>query len=169
MPKEVTVAGVTVDPVTKSPIVILRDPETGNVIPIWIGLLEANAIVLALEGTELPRPMTHDLMKSILLATGTRLLEIEIADIRESTYFALLHIEGNGESVRVDARPSDAIALALRCGARILVSETVLAQSSIPAPALGHRCCHRHRDPRTRPPGLRQEPGEPACPAGTSP
>ena len=135
MPKEVTVAGVTVDPVTKSPIVILRDPETGNVIPIWIGLLEANAIALALEGTELPRPMTHDLMKSILLATGTRLLEIEIADIRESTYFALLHIEGNGESVRVDARPSDAIALALRCGARILVSETVLAQSSISAPA----------------------------------
>jgi bifunctional DNase/RNase len=135
MPKEVTVAGVTVDPVTKSPIVVLRDPETGNVIPIWIGLLEANAIALALEGTELPRPMTHDLMKSILLATGTRLLEIEIADIRESTYYALLHIEGNGESVRVDARPSDAIALALRCGARILVSESVLAQSSIPASA----------------------------------
>jgi Uncharacterized conserved protein len=79
--------------------------------------------------------MTHDLMKSILLATGTRLLSIEIADIRESTYFALLHIEGNGESVSVDARPSDAIALALRCGATILVSETVLAQSSIPATA----------------------------------
>ncbi len=135
MSKEVTVAGVTVDPVTKSPIVVLREPETGNVIPIWIGLLEANAIALALEGTQLPRPMTHDLMKSILLATGTRLLEIEIADIRESTYFALLHIEGHGGSVRVDARPSDAIALALRCGARILVSETVLAQSSIPASA----------------------------------
>jgi hypothetical protein len=135
MPKEVTVAGVTVDPVTKSPIVVLRDPETGNVVPIWIGLLEANAIALALEGTELPRPMTHDLMKSILHATGTRLRSVEIADIRESTYFALLHIEGNGESVRIDARPSDAIALALRCGARILVSETVLAQSSIPAPA----------------------------------
>jgi hypothetical protein len=135
MPKEVTVAGVTVDPVTKSPIVLLRDPETGNVVPIWIGLLEANAIALALEGTELPRPMTHDLMKSILHVTGARLRSVEIADIRESTYFALLHLEGNGESVRVDARPSDAIALALRCGARILVSETVLAQSSIPAPA----------------------------------
>ena len=135
MPKEVTLAGVTVDPVTKSPIVVLRDPETGNVVPIWIGLLEANAIALALEGTELPRPMTHDLMKSILHATGTRLLSVEIADIRENTYFALLQLEGNGESVRVDARPSDVIALALRCGARILVSETVLAQSSIPAPA----------------------------------
>jgi len=134
MPKEVTVAGVTVDPLTKSPIVVLREPESGNVVPIWIGLLEANAIALALEGTELPRPMTHDLMKSILHATGTRLRSVEIADIRESTYFALLHIEGNGESVRIDARPSDAIALALRCGARILVSETVLAQSSIPAP-----------------------------------
>jgi len=135
MPKEVTVAGVTVDPVTKSPIVVLRDPESGNVIPIWIGLLEANAIALAIAGTELPRPMTHDLMKSILQATGTRLLDVEIADIRENTYFALLRIEGNGESVRVDARPSDAIALALRCGARILVSDKVFVQSSIPAPA----------------------------------
>ena len=135
MPKEVTVAGITVDPVTKSPIVVLREPESGNVIPIWIGLLEANAIALALEGTELPRPMTHDLMKSILQATGTQLGSIEIADIRESTYFAVLSIEGDGESVRVDARPSDAIALALRCGARIMVSETVLTQSSIPASA----------------------------------
>ena len=135
MSKEVTVAGVTVDPVTKSPVVVLRDPETGNVVPIWIGLLEANAIALALEGIELPRPMTHDLMKSILHATGTRLRSVEIADIRDSTYFALLHLEGNEGSVQVDARPSDAIALALRCGARILVSETVLAQSSIPAPA----------------------------------
>jgi len=135
MAKVVTVAGVTVDPVTKSPIVVLREPESGNVIPIWIGLLEANAIALALEGTELPRPMTHDLMKSILQATGTRLLDVEIADIRENTYFALLRIEGNGESVRVDARPSDAIALALRCGARILVSDKVFVQSSIPAPA----------------------------------
>lgn len=132
MPKEVTVAGVTVDPLTKSPIVILREPESGNVVPIWIGLLEANAIALALEGTKLPRPMTHDLMKSILHATGARLRSVEIADIRENTYFALLHIEGNGESVSVDARPSDAIALALRCGAHILVSESVLAQSSIP-------------------------------------
>jgi len=135
MPKEVTVAGVTVDPVTKSPIVVLREPESGNVVPIWIGLLEANAIALALEGTELPRPMTHDLMKSILHATGARLRSVEIADIRENTYFALLHLEGNEGSVRVDARPSDAIALALRCGARIFVSEAVLAQSSIPASA----------------------------------
>ncbi len=133
MPKEVTVAGVTVDPLTKSPLVVLREPESGNVIPIWIGPLEANAIALALERTELPRPMTHDLMKSILHATGSRLRSVEIVDIRESTYFALLHIEGNGESTRVDARPSDAIALALRCGVRILVSNTVLAQSSIPA------------------------------------
>jgi len=133
MPKEVTVAGVTIDPVSKSPVVVLREPESGNVVPIWIGLLEANAIALALEGTELPRPMTHDLMKSILQVTGTRLQSVEIADIRENTYFALLHIEGNGESVIVDARPSDAIALALRCDAKILVSETVLAQSSIPA------------------------------------
>ena len=135
MPKEVKVAGVTVDPATKSPIVVLRDPETGNVVPIWIGLLEANAIALALEGATLPRPMTHDLMKSILNTTGMLLRSVEIADIRESTYFAVLHLEENGEIVQVDARPSDAIALALRCGAKILISEAVLAQVSIPAPA----------------------------------
>jgi hypothetical protein len=75
--------------------------------------------------------MTHDLMKSIIRATGTRLRSVEIADIREGTYFALLHIDSDGESVSVDARPSDAIALALRCEARILVSDTVFAQSSI--------------------------------------
>ncbi len=132
MPKAVAVAGVTFDPVTKSPVVVLRDPETGNVVPVWIGVLEANAIVLALGGAEPPRPMTHDLLKSILHATETRLGSVEITDIREGTYFALLHLEGNGKNVRVDARPSDAIALALRCGARILVSETVLSQSSIP-------------------------------------
>ena len=135
MPKEVTVAGVTVDPLTKSPIVVLREPESGNVIPIWIGLLEANAIALAVEGTDPPRPMSHDLMKSILHATGTRLRSVEITEIHEGTYFALLHIEGIGESVTVDARPSDAIALALRCGARILVSDTVFTESSIPATA----------------------------------
>jgi len=130
-----TVAGVTLDPVTKSPVVVLRDRESGNVVPIWIGILEANAIAFALDGTELPRPMTHDLMKSILDATGTRLLDVEIGEIRDNTYFALLHLEGSGGNLRIDARPSDAIALALRCGAPILVSESVLAQSSIPAPA----------------------------------
>src|SRR5512134_4024575 len=134
MARVMTVAGVTVDPVTKSPIVVLRDPETGNVIPIWIGILEANAITFALGGTELPRPMTHDLMKSILDSTERRLLSVEIADIRDHTYFALLNLEGRGGNLRIDARPSDAIALALRCSATILVSETVLEQSSIPAP-----------------------------------
>jgi len=109
LPKEVTVAGVTVDPVTKSPIVVLREPESGNVVPIWIGLLEANAIALALEGTELPRPMTHDLMKSILHATGTRLRSVEIADIRESTTSPSSTSRGTARasaSTRVPATPS---------------------------------------------------------------
>lgn len=128
------VAGVTVDPGTQSRIVILRDPETGSVIPIWIGLLEARAITLALEGTEPARPMTHDLIRSILHATGTRLLDVEITDIRENTYLAFLRIDGENGSVLIDARPSDAIALALRCGARIMVSETVFGKSSIPPP-----------------------------------
>jgi len=88
------VAGVTVDPVDEIPIVVLREPESGNVVPIWIGLLEANAIALALEGTNCAAD-DADLMKSILHATGARLRSVEIADIRENTYFALLHLEGN--------------------------------------------------------------------------
>lgn len=131
MPKEAIVAGVTVDPVTKSPIVVLKTKDGVDAVPIWIGILEANAIAVVLEGTELPRPLTHDLLKTILDETGTRLERVEITDIRDNTYFALLHLESSGRRWTVDSRPSDAIALALRCGAGILVSEAVLSKSSI--------------------------------------
>ncbi|GAB4230458.1 MAG: bifunctional nuclease family protein [Deltaproteobacteria bacterium] len=133
MPKEAIVAGVTIDPMTKSPIVVLKTKEGGEAVPIWIGILEANAIALVLEGTDLPRPLTHDLLKAILEETGTRLEQVEITDIRDNTFFALLHLENSGRKWTMDSRPSDAIAVALRCGARILVSEAVLAKSSIPA------------------------------------
>jgi bifunctional DNase/RNase len=129
MPKEMTVAGVTVDPVTKSPVVVLRDLENQRVLPIWIGLLEANAIVLVLEGVDLPRPMTHDLLKSILENTGTRLRKVEITDIRDNTYFAALHLERGGGAFVIDSRPSDAIALALRCSVPIVVAEGVFSKA----------------------------------------
>ncbi len=125
------VAGVTIDPVTKSPIVVLRDPESGLAIPIWIGILEANSIATVLEGTEMPRPMTHDLMKSILEGTGTTVRNVEITEIRDNTYYAAIRLEGKGGPITIDSRPSDAIALALRCGAPIRVSEAVIAQSSM--------------------------------------
>jgi len=126
MQKEMLVAGVTVDPVTKSPIVILRDRENRLALPIWIGALEANAIVLAIEGVETARPMTHDLLKSLLEKTGARLRQVEITEIRDNTFYALLHLERGGGSVSLDCRPSDAIALALRCDAPILVADEVL-------------------------------------------
>jgi len=129
MSREMLVAGVTIDPVTKSPIVVLKDRENRYALPIWIGLLEANAIVLALEGVELPRPMTHDLMKSVLETTGTVLRKVEITEIRENTFYASLHLEGNSGACTVDSRPSDAIALALRFGAPVLVAEGVLEKA----------------------------------------
>ncbi|MBP2668417.1 MAG: hypothetical protein H6Q80_619 [Deltaproteobacteria bacterium] len=129
MAREMLVAGVTVDPVTKSPIVVLKDRENRCALPIWIGLLEANAIVLALEGVELPRPMTHDLMKAVLETTGNSLRKVEITDIRDNTYYAALHLEGKESRYTVDSRPSDAIALALRFGVPVLVSEEVLEKA----------------------------------------
>jgi hypothetical protein len=129
MAREMLVAGVTVDPMTKSPIVVLKDRENRCALPIWIGLLEANAIVLALEGVELPRPMTHDLMKAVLETTGNSLRKVEITDIRDNTYYAALHLEGQGSRYTVDSRPSDAIALALRFDVPVLVSEGVLEKA----------------------------------------
>ncbi|MEW6718868.1 MAG: bifunctional nuclease family protein [Thermodesulfobacteriota bacterium] len=126
MQKEMVVAGVTVDPMTKSPIVILRDRESRLALPIWIGMVEANAIIVVIEGVEIARPLTHDLLKSILERTGTSLRRIEITEIRDNTYYALLHLEREGVVFTVDSRPSDAIALALRCGVPIMVAEEVL-------------------------------------------
>jgi bifunctional DNase/RNase len=126
MQKEMLVAGVTIDPMTKSPIVVLRDRENRCALPIWIGVLEANAIVLVLEGVELARPMTHDLFKSVLERTETHLRKVEITDVRDNTYYAALHLERGGATFTVDSRPSDAIALALRCDAPIMVAPGVL-------------------------------------------
>ena len=124
--KEMWVAGVTVDPMTKSPIVILRDKESQLALPIWVGALEANAIVVVLEQMEMVRPMTHDLMRSLLESADIRLYQIEIADIRDNTYYAFIHLERGNERFALDSRPSDAIALALRCKAPIMVSPEVL-------------------------------------------
>ena len=110
MVKEMQVIGITIDPVTQSPIVILRDKDNKNTLPIWIGMLEANAIAAGLEQLKLPRPMTHDLFKSLLDQIGVKLLSVEVTDIRENTYFAVLHMEVGDRSIIIDSRPSDAIA-----------------------------------------------------------
>lgn len=123
------VAGVTLDQSNNMPIIILRGEEEDVAIPIWIGLIEASAIATELEGIALPRPMTHDLLKNILESLGGRVLRVEVTDLRENTFYAVIYIE-QGETIHeIDARPSDSIALALRTSAPIFVSRQVLDKS----------------------------------------
>jgi uncharacterized protein len=130
MLKEMKVAGITVDPFTNTPIVLLKDSEEKDVLPIWIGLLEASSIATALENIETPRPMTHDLIKNILDSLSVKVLKIEVNDLKDNTYYALLHIDVNKKRMVIDARPSDAIAIALRTNAPIFVEESVIQRSA---------------------------------------
>ena len=126
-----SVGGLTVDPVTKTPIVVLRDADNKLNLPIWIGLLEATAMATELEGVKMSRPMTHDLLRSTLTALGATVEAVEVSDLRENTYFALVHLRHGDRSISIDARPSDAIALALRARCPIYVAKAVLEQSSV--------------------------------------
>ncbi|MBP1734124.1 MAG: hypothetical protein H6Q53_411 [Deltaproteobacteria bacterium] len=130
MLKEMKVAGITVDPFTNTPIVILKDLEEKDVLPIWIGLLEASSIATAIENITTPRPMTHDLLKNILDELGAKIVKIEVNDLKDNTYFALLHMEVNKKRYVIDSRPSDAIAIALRTGASIFVDESVIKRAA---------------------------------------
>ncbi len=129
MVKEMQVIGITMDPVTQSPIVILRDKDNRHTLPIWIGVLEANAIAIGLEHVQVPRPMTHDLFKSLLDQIGVKLLRIEVTDLRDNTYYAVLHMEVGNNPVAIDSRPSDAIAIAIRMDVPIMVRDTVLEKA----------------------------------------
>jgi len=122
----VEIKGLMLDPASNIPIVILRDTETQLFLPIWIGVFEANAIALRIEGVEPPRPMTHDLLRLVLEQLGAKVEKIVISDLKESTFFALIHLKQGEQSLTVDARPSDAIALALRTEAPIFVLRSVL-------------------------------------------
>lgn len=120
------VRGLVFDPHTNMYIVILNDEENKDVLPIWIGKFEANAICFILEGITPPRPMTHDLTKSILDTLDIKIISIVINNLKDNTYYAKIHLSSQGSEVVVDSRPSDAIALALRSSAPIFVSEDVL-------------------------------------------
>lgn len=126
---EMVVGGLTIDPLTNSPVLILKDLKGNQTLPIWIGVLEATSIATVLEKIDVGRPMTHDLLKTIVNELGARILRVEICDLRNNTYYALLHLERNGECIQIDSRPSDAIAIALRSGAPIFVLDEVLAKS----------------------------------------
>jgi uncharacterized protein len=126
-----TVGGLTLDPVTKTPIVILKDSDNKLNLPIWIGLLEATAMATELEGIKMARPMTHDLLRAVLGELGARVEAIEVTDLRENTYFALIYLEIAGRQMTIDCRPSDAISLALRTKSPIYVAKKVLESSSV--------------------------------------
>ncbi len=126
---EMVVGGLTIDPLTNSPVLILRDLKGERTLPIWIGVLEATSIATVLEKIDVGRPMTHDLLKTIVNDLGARILRVEICDLRDNTYYALLHLDQNGRCLQIDSRPSDAIAIALRSGAPIFVLEEVLEKS----------------------------------------
>jgi hypothetical protein len=110
--------------------VLLKDLEDKDVLPIWIGLLEASSIATALENINTPRPMTHDLVKNILDNLGVKIVRVEVNDLKDNTYYALLHLEVDNKRLVVDSRPSDAIAIALRTNAPIFVEESVIKKSA---------------------------------------
>ncbi len=126
---EMKVRGLALDPLSNLPIIILRDEEEKRSLPIWIGIYEANAIALELEKIETPRPMTHDLIKNILETIDARVLKVMVTDLKENTFYAVLHLQAGGTEYTVDSRPSDAIALALRVGAPIYVDEEVVRKA----------------------------------------
>jgi bifunctional DNase/RNase len=126
---EVNLVGLIMDQVSKSPVMVLKALDEKKVIPIWIGMNEANAIAMELENVCSPRPMTHDLLKNIMCDLEAILAKVIITDIIENTYYAELHIERNGKQKVIDCRPSDAVALALKNRAKIYVSRQVLETS----------------------------------------
>ncbi len=130
---EMKVRGIAVDPTLKTPAVILTDEDEKRYLPIWIGVAEATAIFIQLNDQALPRPMTHDLLKNVIEVLGVKLQKVVINDIDQSTFFARLFLDQGGTKgvVEVDSRPSDAIALALRAGAPILVAEKVVIKATI--------------------------------------
>ncbi|MFB3853629.1 MAG: bifunctional nuclease family protein [Vicinamibacterales bacterium] len=123
---EMTIKGLMVDPITNMPIIILRDREGQKVLPIWVGVFEANAIALQIENVVTPRPMTHDLLKNVITDLNGVVEKIVVSDLKDNTFYAMIHLVVNGTPIAVDSRPSDAIALALRARAPIFVEERVI-------------------------------------------
>ena len=129
-----SIKGLMLDPVSNSPIVVLKDEEEKFFLPIWVGIFEANAIALQLENVATPRPMTHDLLRNMIGELEARVTRVVINDLRESTFFAQIRLVTGERTLELDARPSDAIALALRTEAPIYVAQSVLDQAQTISP-----------------------------------
>jgi len=131
MEVEMKIRGLMMDPVTNMPIVILKDVNGTAVLPIWVGIYEANAIALEIEKVSTPRPMTHDLLKNLLLGLEARVHRVVVNDLRDDTFYAVIWLEKDGQVISLDSRPSDALALALRVDCPIFVEDDVLKNSKV--------------------------------------
>lgn len=129
MEVEMKIRGLLMDPVTNMPIVILKDVGSDTVLPIWVGVYEANAIQLEIEKVATPRPMTHDLLKNVLLGMEARVEKVVVTELKDDTFYAVIWLTRNGSPVSIDSRPSDALALALRVDCPIFVEDEVLKTS----------------------------------------
>ncbi|MGH9434677.1 MAG: bifunctional nuclease family protein [Terriglobia bacterium] len=129
MEVEMKIRGLMMDPVTNMPIVILRDSGGSAVLPIWVGIYEANAIALEIEKVSTPRPMTHDLIRNLLLGLETHVSRVVVNELRDDTFYAVIWLERDGHTLSIDSRPSDALALALRVDCPIFVEDEVLKTS----------------------------------------
>ena len=131
MEVEMKIRGLMVDPSTNMPVVILKDPNSDTVLPIWVGLYEAQAIQLEVMKATTPRPYTHDLLKNVVLGLNAEVRRVVVSELRGDTFYAVIWMEQNGEIVALDARPSDALALALRSDCPIYVAEEVLHAAKV--------------------------------------
>lgn len=133
MEVEMRIRGLMMDPVTNMPIVILRDAAGDAILPIWVGIYEANAIALEIEKVTTPRPMTHDLIKNVLTGLEAGVKKVVVSELKDDTFYAVIWLEREGELISIDSRPSDALALALRLDCPIYVEEQVLRSSKASA------------------------------------
>jgi bifunctional DNase/RNase len=135
MEVEMKIRGLMMDPVSNMPIVILKDVNGNTILPIWVGVYEANAIALEIEKVSTPRPMTHDLIKTLLVGLNAGMKKVVVSELKDDTFYAVIWLERDGEIISIDSRPSDALALALRLDCPIYVEESVLKSSKMAASA----------------------------------
>jgi bifunctional DNase/RNase len=131
MEVEMKIRGLMMDPVTNMPIVVLKDAAGTAILPIWVGVYEANAIALEIEKVQTPRPMTHDLLKNVILGLDVHVQKVVVSELKEDTFYAIIWMERDGQTMSMDSRPSDALALALRLDCPIFVDDEVLKSSKV--------------------------------------
>jgi bifunctional DNase/RNase len=131
MELEVKIRGLMMDPVTNMPVVVLKETQGSGILPIWVGVYEANAIALEIEKVQTPRPMTHDLLKNVLNGLNVHVQKVVVSDLKDDTFYALIWMERDGHTMSMDSRPSDALALALRLDCPIYVDDQVLKSSKM--------------------------------------